>query len=99
MRRSRPTDPLSCFSPIDLIERHRLTAYDATYLALAIAWDGLLVTFDASLRVAAGERTAQVGPTRLSETPVAYEHTVTWPEYKGASAFLAKLRAEAANPA
>ena len=30
--------------------------------------------------------------------PAPYEHAVTWPNYKGASAFLAKLRAEAARP-
>jgi predicted nucleic acid-binding protein len=83
---------------IDLSERHGLTVYDATYLALAITLDGSLVTFDAELRAAAGSRSLSVGPARLSETPVAYEHAVTWPDYKGASAFLAKLRAEAAGP-
>jgi predicted nucleic acid-binding protein len=83
---------------IDISERHRLTVYDATYLALAISMDGSLVTFDAALRAAAGSRALHVGPARLSETPAAYEHDVTWPNYKGASAFLAKLRAEAARP-
>jgi len=42
-----------------------------------------------------------IGPgivPKLSETPAVYEHDVTWPNYKGASAFLAKLRAEAARP-
>jgi predicted nucleic acid-binding protein len=81
---------------IDLAERHRLTSYDAAYLALTISLDGSLVTFDDALRTAAGVRALHVGPTRLSETAAAYEHEVTWPNYKGASAFLAKLRAEAA---
>ena len=83
---------------IDMIERHGLTTDDAAYLALAISMDGTLVTLDAKLRAAAGARALQLGPARLSEAPAAYEHDVTWPNYKGASAFLAKLRAEAARP-
>jgi predicted nucleic acid-binding protein len=83
---------------IDISERHRLTAYDAAYLALATTLDGSLVTFDEALRSAAGSRAVYIGPSRLSETPAVYEHDVTWPNYKGASAFLAKLRAEAARP-
>jgi predicted nucleic acid-binding protein len=83
---------------IDLMERHGLTAYDAAYLGLAITWDGLVATFDSALRVAAADRLVHVGRPRLAETPASYEHTVTWPNYKGASAFLAKLRAEAARP-
>jgi predicted nucleic acid-binding protein len=83
---------------MDLSERHGLTAYDAAYLALAISLDGSLVTFDDALSLAARDRALPVGPTRLSETPAACEHEVTWPNYKGASAYLAKLRAEAARP-
>jgi predicted nucleic acid-binding protein len=80
---------------IDLGERHGLTSYDAAYLALTISLDGSLLTFDEALRTAAGARGLHIGPTRLAETPGAYEHEVSWPNYKGASAFLAKLRAEA----
>jgi len=83
---------------IDVSERHTLTTYDAGYLALAITMDAFLATFDAALRTAAGARSAAIGPTRLSEASVPYEHAVTWPNYKGASAFLATLRAEAARP-
>ena len=83
---------------IDMSERHGLTAYDATYLALAVALDGSLMTLDASLRTAAGARALHVGPARLSEMHAVYEHPVTWPNYKGASAYLAKLRAESARP-
>jgi predicted nucleic acid-binding protein len=82
---------------MDASERHRLTTYDAAYLALAISLDGSLLTLDRALRAAAGARAVHVGPARLSETPAAYEHDVTWPNYKGASAFLSKLRAEAAR--
>lgn len=83
---------------IDMSERHRLTAYDATYLALAVALDGALMTLDAPLRMASGLRALQFGPAKLSEMPAVYQHEVTWPNYKGASAYLAKLRAEAARP-
>lgn len=92
------TDRAQLILTIDLMERHGLTAYDAAYLALAITWDALVVTFDAALRAAAADRIVHVGRPRLAETHPAYEHTVTWPRYKGASAFLAKLRAEAATP-
>ena len=80
---------------IDLSERHRLTPYDAAYLALADSLDGSLMTLDAVLRGAAGARALPVGLARLSESSAVYEQDVTWPNYKGASAFLAKLRAEA----
>ena len=83
---------------IDLSERHGLTSYEATYLALAISLDGSLATFDARLRTAAGARALHVGSGSLAEVPTAYEHTVTWPDYKGASAYLSKLRSEALRP-
>jgi len=93
-----PLDRAHVVLAIDLAERHRLTAYDAGYLALAVSMDASLATFDAALRSAAGARALHIGPARLSEVPAPYEHAVTWPAYKGASAFLAKLRAEAARP-
>ncbi len=83
---------------MDASERYGLTTYDAAYLALAVSLDGSLLTLDRALRAAAGARALPIGSARLSETPAAYEHVVTWPNYKGASAFLAKLRAEAARP-
>jgi predicted nucleic acid-binding protein len=91
-------DRASVVLVIDVCERHRLTAYDAAYLALAVALDGSLMTLDARLRMAAGTRAIHLGPARLSEVPAVYEHPVTWPMYKGASAYLAKLRAEAGRP-
>ena len=81
---------------IDRIERHELTAYDAMSLVLAESLDADLATFDRALAAAAGPRAIAFddghGP---HETPAVYEHDVTWPSYKGASAYLAKLRAEA----
>ncbi len=86
-------------SAIDFAERHSLTSYDAMYLALADAVEGSLMTFDRRLRAAAGGRAIAPGSHRLSEASSPYEHDVTWPNYKGASAYLAKLRAEALRDA
>jgi predicted nucleic acid-binding protein len=81
---------------LDLAERFGLTSYDASYLAVAMVEDADLVTLDGDLAVAAGDRAVAVGgPPRLHEAPAVYEHDVTWPRYKEASAYLAKLRAEA----
>ena len=80
---------------LDLAERHGLTAYDAMYLALTIAFDGRLLTFDDELRTAAGARAVGATRYRLSVAPGAYERDVTWPRYREASAYLAHLRAEA----
>jgi predicted nucleic acid-binding protein len=81
---------------IDAIERHGLTAYDALYLVLAASLDAQLATFDRELAAAAGARAITFYESRgLHETPAVYENDVTWPSYKGASAYLAKLRAEA----
>jgi predicted nucleic acid-binding protein len=81
---------------IDRVERLHLSAYDAMYLVLAESFDADLATLDRRLAVAAGPRavTFDEGPG-VHETPAVYERDVTWPRYKGASAYLAKLRAEA----
>jgi predicted nucleic acid-binding protein len=79
---------------LDLSERLGLTPYDATYLAVAIAVDGVLLTLDADLAAAAGSRLITPGRHGLSERSARYEHDVTWPNYKEASAYLAHLRAE-----
>ena len=80
---------------IDHVERHRLSSYDATYLVLAEDVDGELATFDGALATAAGFRAFDFDDGhRLHERPAVYEHEVTWPRYKEASAFLAKLRSD-----
>ena len=81
---------------IDRMERHRLTAYEAMYLVLAESLDADLATFDRALAAAAGPRAMAFDDGHgLHEAPAVYQHDVTWPSYKGASAYLAKLRAEA----
>jgi predicted nucleic acid-binding protein len=80
---------------IDRIERHRLTAYDAVYLALAEILDADLATLDGQLADAAGARAITFdGGHRVHEPAATYERDVTWPRYAEASAYIAKLRAE-----
>lgn len=85
---------------IDRAERLGLTTYDATYLALAELLDAKLFTSDRQLLSAAGDRAlspASSSERRLSEmvAPYGTEQRPTWPDYSGASAYLARLRAEA----
>jgi predicted nucleic acid-binding protein len=87
-------DRTSLLLTIDHIERHGLTAYGAHYLALANQLDAELATLDSALAAAAGDRAIAFGGHRLNDTPAVYEHDVSWPKYKGASAYLARLRAE-----
>jgi predicted nucleic acid-binding protein len=81
---------------IDRVERLGLTAFDAMYLVLAESLDAELLTLDRRLAAAAAPRAITFDEGHgLHEPPAVYEHDVTWPSYKGASAYLAKLRAEA----
>ncbi len=81
---------------IDRVERLRLSAYDAMYLVLAERLDAELATLDRELAAAAGHRAITFDEGHgLHEPPAVYEHDVTWPSYKAASAYLARLRAEA----
>ena len=88
---------------MDLAERRDLTMYDAAYLAIAESLGGLVFSADRELVIAAGARglsPSDLSDHRLSETPQAYEveRRSNWPDYSGASAWLAKLRAEASRP-
>ena len=81
---------------IDRVERLGLSSYDALYLAVAESLRADLATFDRQLAAAAGPRAITFDQGQgLHEAPAVYERDVTWPSYKGASAYLAKLRAEA----
>ena len=83
---------------IDRVERHGLTAYDAAYLALTDSLGGHLATVDRRLAAAAGSSAIYLGPDppprRLSEDREPYGAEPTWPDFAGASAYLARLRAE-----
>jgi predicted nucleic acid-binding protein len=87
---------------IDAIHRHRLTAYDAAYLVLAETADADLLTLDARLAAAAGDRSARLeGGHSIGEAEAPYEAPadratlVAWP---GAAAYLRELRARLRTP-
>ena len=91
------TDAIARLMVIDLVDRYRLTAYDAAYLALAESTDAQLLTTDRHLAAAAGARAILVGPDgQIAEVPPPYEVEPTWPSWRGAAAYLGELRRVAA---
>ena len=82
---------------VALMLEHRLTAYDASYLALAHAVNADLLTLDRQLAEAAGDRAVPLDPNEIRESrgPYRLEPWITWEE---APAYLAAAR-EAARPA
>jgi len=84
---------------IDLQTRSGLSAYDAAYLALAQAEDARLLTLDARLADAAGDRAMRIDgmpPRRLAEEAAAYGgEPIDWARF---GPYLARLRAEAREP-
>ena len=93
-----PVDRALLVLAIDQAERFGLSVYDAVYLALADAIDAELATMDRALARAAGPRlvSRERPGHHLSETRATYGEAprVTWPDYSGAAAYLASLRAE-----
>lgn len=91
-------DRMQLVLTIGRVESYGLTAYDAAYLALAHSLSAKLATLDRRLAAAAGahfiDPVAET-PRRTSEGPATYESEGTWPEFREASAFLSRLRAEA----
>jgi predicted nucleic acid-binding protein len=78
---------------IDAIGRSGLTAYDAAYLVLSEATDARLLTADAALAAAAGERAVLVGgPDSIAEPAATYTPDRSWTRWSGAAAYLAELR-------
>jgi predicted nucleic acid-binding protein len=78
---------------IDAVTRTGVTAYDAAYLALAEATDGRLLTADARLAAAAGDRAELIAPEGgIAEIPPPYAGEPAWTRWKGAPAYLAELR-------
>ena len=86
---------------LDAVARHGLTAYDAAYLALAEWADAGLLTADARVAAAAGDRAQFVGdglpPPVMAEAPAAY--AATWADWPGAAAYLRRLRTRVAETA
>ncbi|MEP6808039.1 MAG: type II toxin-antitoxin system VapC family toxin [Chloroflexota bacterium] len=85
---------------LDAVARHGLTAYDAAYLALAEWADAELLTADARLAAAAGDRAMLVGgnqpPDVVAETPASYG--TSWADWPGAAAYLRQLRVRVLEP-
>jgi predicted nucleic acid-binding protein len=80
---------------IDVVVRHGLTAYEASYLALADAADARLLTADVTLAAAAGSRAILVGEDRgVRERPPSYKPAgePAWAAWPGAAAYLRELR-------
>ncbi|HYN70343.1 MAG TPA: type II toxin-antitoxin system VapC family toxin [Candidatus Eisenbacteria bacterium] len=81
---------------IDLQQRHGLSAYDAIYLALAEAEDAQLLTLDARLANAAGDRAVWLEgmrPPGLAEERAVYGgDPIDWARF---GPYLARLRADA----
>jgi predicted nucleic acid-binding protein len=85
---------------VDAVFRHGLTAYDATYLALADAADAQLLTADATLAAAAGRRGILLGEDHgVRERSVDYPPAgrPTWAAWPGAAAYLRELRTRNLN--
>jgi predicted nucleic acid-binding protein len=83
---------------VDVAIGHGLTAYDATYLALAETLDARLLTLDRQLAAAAGARAMSVPELRLiGEERAAYrlKPWITWP---AAAEYLAAVRHTALRP-
>lgn len=89
----------------DVVERDRMSAYDATYLVLARLLDAPLATLDRHLAAAAGPLGMLVGdasPPGAREglagygTPVDAGRTSSLPDYAGLGAYLGELRRRAA---
>jgi predicted nucleic acid-binding protein len=84
---------------IDAVARSGLTAYDASYLVLAESADASLLTADAQLASAAGDRAILLGSAGdIAEAPVTYVADPSWVTWKGAVAYLGELRSTADRP-
>jgi predicted nucleic acid-binding protein len=97
---SVPLDRPLLLVVIDLAVRHRLTTYDAAYLAVAEVEDARLLTLDTALQTAAGARAMVipgVDPHRLAEASAEYHiEPIDWARF---GPYLASLRAEAEGAA
>ncbi len=77
---------------IDLVERHRLSAYDAGYLALAHTIDARLVTADRQLAAAAGDRAILLGAGGEVRDAAAEYQTPGWVNWPSLETYLEGMR-------
>lgn len=78
---------------IDAVGRFGLTAYDAAYLVLAQATGAKLLTADARLGSAAGDRAILVETEGgVAEVSAAYGVQASWTDWPGAATYLTELR-------
>lgn len=89
------TDRPMLLLAMDSVIRYGLTAYDATYLALAESTDAELLTADLQLAFAAGERAHLIGGGRSVAEPAARYQPAGWASWPGAAAYLKTLRTRA----
>jgi len=99
---SVPLEAELVFDIAILVAEAGLTAYDASYIALARHENARLATADLSMAEAAGKRVIWVGegdhPRRVGEDRAAYGDDVNaWFELPTAGTLVARLRAEAAS--
>lgn len=80
---------------LDLVVEHRLSAYDAAYLALALAEDALLLTLDERLGRAAGERSVLPFGRSIREARAPYRPSSAMETWAAHGAYLAELRRDA----
>jgi len=79
---------------IDAVGRSGLTAYAAAYLVLAESVEARLLTADAQLAAAAGDRTILVGADGgVAQASAPFATGPSWADWKGAAAYLGELRA------
>ncbi len=81
---------------LDLMAAHGLTAYDAAYLALAEVADAQVITLDAAVTAAAGDRAILAGTKPRSRGPredrAAYGSPAIRPRWAVHGRYLAELR-------
>ena len=82
---------------LELMARHGLTAYDAAYLALAEVTDAQLLTLDARLAVAAGDRSTTRPRPLAHEDAEPHGSPVAGPDWTVHGRYLAELRYAAGN--
>jgi hypothetical protein len=98
LRTEAPSRPM-LLGVVDAVQAHGLTSYDAAYLVLAESADADLLTADAALATAAGDRAIFVGQGhRLAEARARYDARPTggslWSRWPGAASYVRELRRE-----